>query len=107
MKTVYLAQKNADMTEGRGPMITDKAFSRKEDAEAYIDYLPGIFGTKPPEGGWSSRPHNGHWEVEELTVFESLGELEKESEEKAYKSAMKKLSTSEIEAIKKKFGVTR
>lgn len=34
---VYVVVRNADMAEGRGPMVFDSVFTRKEAAQAYVD----------------------------------------------------------------------
>ena len=39
--------KNADMMEGRGPMIYDKVFRDPRKAHNYIINQPGIMDTKP------------------------------------------------------------
>jgi len=41
---IYIVKKNADFIEGRGPMIIDKIFLKKEDAVAYIKNNKGIMG---------------------------------------------------------------
>lgn len=42
---IYIVKKNADFIEGRGLMIIDKIFLKKEDAVAYIKNNKGIMGT--------------------------------------------------------------
>jgi hypothetical protein len=50
MATVVIVLKNADFTEGRGPMLFDNVFSSMEKAEAYVDDKKvGIFGFEPDE----------------------------------------------------------
>ena len=52
---VAIVLKNADFTEGRGPMVFDKVFDTVEHAEAYIALQPGIYGSKQGKGtyGWN------------------------------------------------------
>jgi len=45
-QTVYVVYKNADMTEGRGPMVFDRVFARRESALAYVESKSGIMGRK-------------------------------------------------------------
>lgn len=42
----YVVTKNADRTEGRGPMLLDRVFSTIEAAERYVEKQEGIFGSK-------------------------------------------------------------
>ena len=42
---VAIVLKNADFTEGRGPMFIDRVFSSVEKAEGYIMGQGGIFGS--------------------------------------------------------------
>lgn len=45
MNKVYLVMKNADMTEGRGPMIsTNIAFTSQKDAEQFCENQRGVMG---------------------------------------------------------------
>jgi hypothetical protein len=45
MKHIFLVLKNADFTEGRGPMLPHKAYATAEGARAYIKSQDGIYGT--------------------------------------------------------------
>lgn len=45
-KFVYIVRANRDMTEGRGPMIMEKAFVNIENARTYIKSKPGIMGSE-------------------------------------------------------------
>lgn len=48
---IYAVFKNADFTEGRGPMIFAGSFKTLQGAKNYINKQgSGIFGAKPPEG---------------------------------------------------------
>lgn len=105
MITIYLAKKNADMTEGRGPMIVDKAFTDQLVAEEYINGKPGVMGRRPsdfkPNGTWKLSGM-GDWEVESLSVFESIEEMEENSESKIFERAMAKLSEAEKKVLRKR-----
>ncbi len=55
LNTIYLVYVNADMTEGRGPMILAKNsgfFINEDEAWQYADTLCGIMGRKPSSGSW-------------------------------------------------------
>ena len=43
---IWQTYRNADETEGRGPMVPDLAFLHKEHAERYIDEQPGVMGRR-------------------------------------------------------------
>lgn len=49
---VVVVLKNADFTEGRGPMILDKVFDTVKNAEAYIKLQPGIYGSPQRRNGY-------------------------------------------------------
>lgn len=88
---VAIVLKNADFTEGRGPMLLHKVFDTVENAEAYILLQPGIYGSKQgrsPYGGW-----NGY-DVKVCEVYG--GENWKEIMDKQLREeALKKLSPEE------------
>jgi hypothetical protein len=56
---IHLVFKNADMTEGRGPMIFDSAWLSEQAAKDYIDSKPGVMGRLAK---WSQEKY-GDWEV--------------------------------------------
>jgi hypothetical protein len=99
MFCVYLVLYNADQTEGRGPMIPDVAFSKREDAEAYIDKKPGIMGYFPPEGRTAYRKRHGHyeggWEIQTIQVADSLAGAQLIKIENIRAKAIKKLTEEE------------
>lgn len=73
MIVIYQTYRNSDMTEGRGPMIPDRAFLKREDAEKYIDDKPGIMGRKCSYENsipipWS-KSKSGDWEIRKIQVF--------------------------------------
>jgi hypothetical protein len=91
MTTVYCVYRNADMTEGRGPMLLDSIWASKELAEDYMDCQQGVMGRQER---WSkSKSHD--WEVREFSVHS----------EKHYpirivrERALAKLSVEEKEAL--------
>lgn len=49
MNKVYIVLKNADFTEGRGPMMPHKVFKTYMEAYSYIQSQEGIFGTPQDE----------------------------------------------------------
>lgn len=78
---VYMTKRNADMTEGRGPMVNDLCFLHRKDANDYID-------TK-----------YGDWEVKEIEVLEyNVAEAMKEKK-RIKKAALAKLTNKELEIL--------
>ena len=61
---IWQTYRNADETEGRGPMVPDLAFLHKEHAERYIDEQPGVQGRRAK---WS-RSTYGDWRISPLEV---------------------------------------
>jgi hypothetical protein len=56
---IYTVFKNADMTEGRGPMILDCLYLDEQKAKDYIDNQPGVMGTRRK---WSQEKY-GDWKI--------------------------------------------
>jgi len=88
MRTVWLAQENADLTEGRGPMVTKGAFFCKEDAERAAANLKRVYGF-------------GHGEVarEPLEVWNSFEEWQQHNDNAVRSRALAKLTPEEREAL--------
>jgi hypothetical protein len=92
---IYQTYRNADETEGRGPVVPDLAFLHKEHAERYIDEQPGIRGRR---GKWSLNQY-GDWYIIPVNVIDyDTVELEC-NKEKIRQGALKKLSKEEKEAL--------
>ena len=92
---VYLTQKNADMTEGKGPMVNDLCFLNLKDAKDYIDKQSGIMGRRDK---WSEKKF-GDWIVLEINVFRNLDEIEVFKHEKIKEKALAKLTQEEKEVL--------
>lgn len=92
---VVVVKKNADFTEGRGPMLVDKIFDSMEAAEAYIAEQPGIYGSK------QGKSRYGEWNGYSTTVMLVYGrENWKEiAEEQERQEALKKLTAREKELL--------
>lgn len=88
---VYVTRYNFDMTEGRGPMVNDKCFLHKKDAENYIDNQCGVMGIRRK---WSEDKY-GDWDVIELDVLEGPFNIEEDIKNKA----LAKLSEEEKRVI--------
>ena len=87
MKTIYVALENADLNEGRGPMIERGYFTKREDAV--------LFAEKVCKGVQLI----GYGEVKEITVCDNLSEHGEWRKNDARESALKKLTAKEREAL--------
>jgi hypothetical protein len=97
MIKVWATYRNADMTEGRGPMILDKVFMEKDDANTYLLQQEGVMGRKPEdEYGWRRM---GDWQVKPLFVMEHLSDGEEYERQQILQSAYTKLSKAERAAL--------
>lgn len=94
--TVYLVQKNADMTEGRGPMVNDACFSKEATAKFYANSQRGVMGRKAPVDGWDKY---SDWQVIPLVVAESLEELNSVRKEERRQIALDKLTHEDKVAL--------
>ena len=92
---VYLAMRNSDMTEGRGPMVTDKCFLKREHAENYIDKQDGVMGRKEK---WS-KSYNSYWEVRAIEVIEEDIIKKQEQKEQERQELIDELSDYELELL--------
>jgi hypothetical protein len=98
MKTIYATFRNADMTEGRGPMVLDECFARQSDAETFVNGQTGVMGRGGPFVGERSTT-TGDWQVKELKVYESLAEYDKLHVNAIRERALNKLSYDERKAL--------
>lgn len=99
MFIVWSTYRNLDMTEGRGPMVLDKVFSKEEDANEYVMQQDGVMGRKPADFGNDSWEGMGEWQVRPTTVLESLQEEVEYERESALQSGLAKLTQAERRAV--------
>jgi hypothetical protein len=92
---IYLTYRNADMTEGRGPMVPDLAFTELDLANEYIDEQLGVMGRKVK---WSLDKY-GDWIVKELEVLNQSVKSTREKKETLKASGLSKLTPGEKEAL--------
>ncbi len=69
---VYLVNKNADFTEGRGPMLPHRLFKNADDAHNYIMDQSGIFGSDQYKNSYG---YNGY-SISEMVLIESYDKAE-------------------------------
>lgn len=82
MTTVFAVLRNADMTEGRGPMVLDSIFQTRKAAREYLKDKKGVMGRSPyytnsvtghVSLGWDDPiawPHGGDWEIRACQLME-------------------------------------
>jgi hypothetical protein len=103
MHDIYLVQRNADTTEGRGPMVNDKAFTSLSMAESYVDLQPGTMGYCPKEGRIAyKRKHGdygGCWDILQVPVYDTIVEAIKGDTEQLRRNALRKLTAEERAAL--------
>lgn len=99
MYTVYATYKNADDTEGRGPMVLDKIFFEKHDAYEYINQQSGVMGRTLVALRRDSWDGLGDWEVKPLQIMQHLQDGEEYERQKARESGLAKLTGDERRAL--------
>ena len=87
MRTVFVVKVNADLTEGRGPMLVKHIC-------ADLNTANNIALREEPYGH-----ANQFTQVEEMDILTSYPDYEKQQKEKLIKSALGKLSQAERKAL--------
>ena len=85
MKVIFVAERNQDSTEGRGPMVPIAYFEKRADAQIAAKGQ-GVMGA-------------GNGEVNEVMVFASIAEWHEGEDDKLRKSALSKLTDAEKRAL--------
>ena len=86
MYTIYVVRQNADLTEGRGPMMPKAYFASQDDASEFALTLPGVMGTRQGVDVGAIHVHESldehpDWTIEKIrqTALEKLTDLEKQA----------------------------
>lgn len=97
MDIVFVVMKNADFTEGRGPMLLHKIFKTGPAAVSYIQKQSGIFGSKQhiDYGKHGYYAYGNGYYVEETVVFDTAEDAEQSNIDKEVEQAMRKLTDRE------------
>ena len=85
MQAMYIAERNYDLTEGRGPMVVIGYFFNREDAVRAVKGW-GVMGV-------------GDGEVRGANVHESFASWEKDQKQQLILNAMSKLTSEERRAL--------
>lgn len=86
---------NADMTEGRGPMIPSYAFLHREHAAAYIDAQEGVMGYRAK---WTEQEY-GDWRMKKIEVLECNYDESEQRKKELKNQALNKLTQEEKEIL--------
>lgn len=87
MIEIYIVKLNADLTEGRGPMVFHSAWEDKIEAEKVADYIDPYFKPGQRRSGLSS--------VEPAILHESFDEYKNNGDKKIKERALAKLTDYE------------
>ena len=96
---VFCVMRNADFTEGRGPMRLDRIFLNRDDAVDYMDSQPGVMGRRAK---WSEEKVGGDWRLEPKIVHEGKWAKEEADKEETRK-LLNRLSPRERELLASHF----
>ena len=90
--SVWVVRKNADFTEGRGPMLIHAIFENDTLAVEYIMTKPGIYGRRQEEGrsfaSTKTRNFNGY-DLTEWVVQDTVKTQREIEELKSQEAALK------------------
>ena len=78
--TYYQTRRLFDMTEGRGPMINDLAFTEYRHAEAYINSQPGVMGRRC---NWTQERHASDWDIQTVHARTEASDPQEEARQRA------------------------
>ena len=95
MYTIHIVLKNADETEGRGPMIPVKYILNHDDAVAYIESRPDAYSRQRK---WQGERY-GDYELRTVPLLESLAEIEEYIPVDFKAQALAKLTDQEKKAL--------
>ena len=84
---ILVVKKNADMTEGSGPMMPVAYFTEFDDALQCKNKIPGIMGTR------------SGIEIEEIIVFDNFNDWNHGRLDKIKKRALEKLTVEERKVL--------
>lgn len=100
-KSIFVVLRNADFTEGRGPMLIDTIFSTGPEAIKYVEAQQGIFGSKQKVDYQNSRLSRGlyatasGYEIVEYKVLDTVQEKAASDKAVARQKALDKLTPKE------------
>ncbi|EPQ9499804.1 hypothetical protein SEPL_466 [Salmonella phage SE_PL] len=84
----FQTRRISDMTEGRGHMVNDRAFTEWQYAADYINSQPGVMGRRVK---WTEEKYAGDWDIQTINVYDAPFDPEAE----ARANALAKLTPQE------------
>lgn len=95
--TIFIVLKNADFTEGRGPMLFHSAWHNGEDAIRWVSAQSGIFGSaqRINRGQYGYYAYANGYQIIETTTIESYDDFIIAGETNARREALAKLTLDE------------
>lgn len=101
MNTVFVVKRNADFTEGRGPMVLHAIFASGPEAVEYVKTRKGIYGSAQKiemgrDGKYASA--NGY-DIVEIKVHDTKEEFLAQIEADERAAALRKLTARECELL--------
>lgn len=99
--TIFLVFKNADSTEGRGPMLFHSAFKTLDLACEFLDTQCGIMGRKCPlerqygSGRWTMNDHD----IQEVCLYDSMDAFRSQQKANIREAALQKLTPEEMDVL--------
>ena len=87
MISIFVVSQNADLCEGRGPMVHKGYFVKREDAVEFSHTLSGIMGTRSGVN------------VEMVVLCETLDDHAEYRKEQIKRRAIDKLTDEELEVL--------
>jgi hypothetical protein len=103
-KMVYVVKKNADFTEGRGPMLFDSVWEDGPEAVEYVRGKSGIYGSAQniQMSKYDCYAYANGYQINEVPIYESLkqkadseAELQALQDQREREQALKKLTDRE------------
>jgi hypothetical protein len=90
-KFVYVVKKNADFTEGRGPMLLDSVWSDPDEAVKWVKQQGGIYGSEQRVelNKYGYYAYANGYQIEKMPLLDNANEMEHET---AKQKALAKLT---------------
>lgn len=97
MQKVYVVMRNADFTEGRGPMLMHSLWLRGPEAVKFVESQDGIYGSpqRVEMGKYGHYASANGFQIDEKQIFVTLSEYEATADEAVRAAALAKLSPKE------------
>lgn len=101
MKKIYVVLRNADFTEGRGPMLFHAAFTSGEEAIKYVANQFGIFGSAQhvERNKYNHYAYANGYQIDEVVLHDNAEAIEENERRIAKDKALAKLTKEEQQLL--------